>query len=198
MLKDFPYWHQRLKLLTFNVNTRINYSRRTTAAVQHLRSLLSLERYKFSHNWITVSMIFWQTYFIFQLIFKQVQMLCIINKPYNNNHWEFAIVVADCCSAAAASYSALAVAINWFNAHPIAFTWLQQPLLQTLVSFVTPNIVSLQQWTLPVVTTSPSRRLLLIFVTSKRCPCRYLLRVQMLSQIGRDISFQHRVILAVT
>jgi hypothetical protein len=31
LLKDFPYWHQRLKLLTFNVNTRINYSLRTTA-----------------------------------------------------------------------------------------------------------------------------------------------------------------------
>ena len=46
---------------------------------------------------------------------------------------------------AATSYSALAVTINWLHTHPIAFTWLQQPLLQTVVSFVNPNIVSLQQ-----------------------------------------------------
>ncbi len=59
---------------------------------------------------------------------------------------------------AAASYSTLAVTINWLHTHPIAFTWLQQPLLQTLVSFVNPNIVSLLQWNLrlPVTTTSPS------------------------------------------
>ncbi len=31
LLKDYPYWHQRVKLLTFNFNTRINYSLRTTA-----------------------------------------------------------------------------------------------------------------------------------------------------------------------
>jgi hypothetical protein len=33
---------------------------------------------------------------------------------------------------------------------------LQQPLLQTFVSFVNPNITSLQQWNLPVATISPS------------------------------------------
>jgi hypothetical protein len=46
--------------------------------------------------------------------------------------------------------------INWLHKHPIAFNWLQQPLLQTLVSFENLNIISLQQWNLPVATISPS------------------------------------------
>jgi hypothetical protein len=34
----------------------------------------------------------------------------------------------------ASSYSALAVIINWLHKHPIALSWLQQPLLQSFNS----------------------------------------------------------------
>jgi hypothetical protein len=57
---------------------------------------------------------------------------------------------------AAASYSALAVTIKWLHKHPIEFTWLAQPLLQTLHFFINPNITSLQQWNLQVATVNPS------------------------------------------
>ena len=57
----------------------------------------------------------------------------------------------------AASYSAIAVKLNWLNNHPIDFSWLPQPLSQTLVSFfLNPNIHSPQRWNLPVATNSPT------------------------------------------
>ncbi len=44
LLKDFPYGHQRVKLLAFNVNTRINYSLRTTAPFITERATLQLDQ----------------------------------------------------------------------------------------------------------------------------------------------------------
>jgi hypothetical protein len=57
---------------------------------------------------------------------------------------------------AAASYSALATTIKWLHTHPIEFPWLPQPLSQVLGSFLAPNIISLQQWNLPVAVTCPT------------------------------------------
>jgi hypothetical protein len=107
-----------------------------------------------------VSTIFWQTHFIFQPIFqtspealhyeRAIQQARLGIRDGGSGCFRNAPLVA------AASYSALAVTINWLHKHPIAFNWLQQHFLQTRVSFENPNIISLQQWNLPVATISPS------------------------------------------
>ena len=58
--------------------------------------------------------------------------------------------------------------------HPIDFPWLPQPLPQTISSFLTPNIHSLQQWNLPVASISPSpdirdKRTLPLQIPSPQC-----------------------------
>ena len=75
---------------------------------------------------------------------------------------------------AAASYGAMATTLQWLHKHPIDFSWLPQPLSQTLSSFLTPNIYSLQQWNLPVASISPSsdirdKRTLLLQIPSPQC-----------------------------
>ena len=85
MLKDFPCWHQRLKLLTatFNVNPRINYlySLRTTAPFIIITELATSNLDHSVDNFLI--------HFIFLPIFSQVQRLFIINEPLR---WEFAMV----------------------------------------------------------------------------------------------------------
>ena len=151
LLKDFPYWHQRLKLLTFNVNTRINYSLRTTAPFVTEPGTSQLDHSV--DNFMADTLHFpadFQTSPEAPHYQRAIQQLRLGIRDGGSGCFRNAPLIA------AASYSALAATINRLHTHPIAFTWLQQPLLQTLVSFVNPNIVSLQQWNLPVATTSPS------------------------------------------
>ena len=151
LLKDFPYWHQRLKLLTFNVNTRINYSLRTTAPFVTEPGTSQLDHSV--DNFMADTLHFpadFQTSPEAPHYQRAIQQLRLGIRDGGSGCFRNAPLIA------AASYSALAVTINWLHTHPIAFTWIQQPLIQTLVSFVNPNIVSLQQWNLPVATTSPS------------------------------------------
>ena len=85
LLKDFPYLHQRVKLLTFNVNTRINYSLRTTAPFITEPATSKLDQSVDN---------FWQTHSIFQTIFEQVKRLLTMNEPSNNYGWESATAEA--------------------------------------------------------------------------------------------------------
>ncbi len=90
---------------------------------------------------------------------------------------------------AAASYSALTVTINWLHKHPIAFSWLQQPLLQALCFFCK------SEYYFPPSMESPrgyQQALLLIFGTSKRYLYRYF--HHKLSLTGQHISFQRKAI----
>jgi len=151
LLKDFPYWHQRVKLLTFNVNTRINYSLRTTAPFITEQATLQLDQSV--DNFLADTLHFPANFRSSQEALhyeRAIQQLRLGIRDGGSGCFRNAPLVA------AASYSALAVTINWLHKHPIAFNWQQQPLLQTLVSFENPNIISLQQWNLPVATISPS------------------------------------------
>jgi hypothetical protein len=151
LLKDFPYWHQRVKLLTFNVNTRINYSLRTTAPFITEQATLQLDQSV--DNFLADTLHFPANFRSSQEALhyeRAIQQLRLGIRDGGSGCFRNAPLVA------AASYSALAVTITWLHKHPIAFNWQQQPLLQTLVSFENSNIISLQQWNLPVATISPS------------------------------------------
>jgi hypothetical protein len=144
-----------LKLLIFNVNTQINYSLRTTAPFitepataksdQSVDKFLAdQETLHFPADFLTCpEAIHYQ---------KAIHQLQLGIQDGRSGYYSIAPLIA------ASSYSALAVTINWLQKHPSAFSWLQQTLLQTRVSspFVNPNIISLQQWNLPVATTNPS------------------------------------------
>ena len=151
LLKDFPYWHQRLKLLIFNVNTRINYFLRTTAPflseplttqLDHSVDQFLAHTLHFPADFQTC-----QESLHYQKALKQMRLGirdggsgCFNNVPM----------------IAPASYSAIATTLKWLHAHPIDFSWLPEPLSQTLDSFLIPNINSLQQWNLPVAATCPT------------------------------------------
>ncbi len=88
LLKDFLYWHQRVKLPTFNVNTRkklfIEDNTVTTALFITEPATFKLDQSVDN---------FW-THFIFQPIFEQVPSPFIMNEPSNNYGWEFATAAA--------------------------------------------------------------------------------------------------------
>jgi hypothetical protein len=151
LLKDFPYLHQRVKLLTFNVNTRINYSLLTTAPF--ITEPATLKSDQSVDNFLADTLYFpasFRTSEEAPCYERAIQQLRLGIRDGGSGCFRNAPLVA------AASYNALAVTISWLHKHQIAFNWLQKPLLQTLVSFVNPNITSLQPWKLPVATISPS------------------------------------------
>ena len=140
-----------MKLLTFNVNTRINYSLRTTAPFITEPATSKLDQSV--DNFLADTLHFPDNFRTSEEALnyeRAIQQLRLGIRDGGSGCFRNAPL------AAAASYSALAVTISWLHKHQIAFNWLQQPLLQTLVSFVNPNIISLQQWNLPVATISPS------------------------------------------
>jgi hypothetical protein len=151
LLKDFPYWHQRLKLLIFNVNTRINYFLRTTAPFLSEPLTAQLDH--------SVDM-----FLAHNLQFPVDFQTCPESLHYQRALQQMRLGVRDGGSGcfknvpiiAAASYGALATTIKWLHTHPIEFSWLPQQLSLTLGSFLAPNIISLQQWNLPVAVTCPS------------------------------------------
>jgi hypothetical protein len=85
LLKDFPYWHQRVKLLTFNVNTRINYSLRTTAPFITEQATSQLDQSV--DNFLADTL-------HFPANSRKVRRLFITNEPFNNCGWEFATAAA--------------------------------------------------------------------------------------------------------
>jgi hypothetical protein len=122
LLKDFPYLHQRSKLLTFNVNTRINYSLRTaapfitgpaTARLDCSVDNFMADTFHFPADFLTCpeTSHYQQAINQLRLGIRDGGSGCFRNEPL----------------IAAASYSALAVTIKWLHKHPIEFTWLAQP-----------------------------------------------------------------------
>jgi hypothetical protein len=74
------------------------------------------------------------------------------------------------CSSIIWCTAALTTTIKWLHTHPIEFSWLTQQLSLFLGSFLAPNIISLQQWNLPVAVTCPSSHFSDIKTLSRQIP----------------------------
>ena len=151
LLQQFPYLHQRTKLLTFCTNTRPHYflgtvSPRTSTAIVHQLD-------KSVDNLWAHTLLFPQDYAQSSTAQHYLQAL----RQYRLGIREGGtgcFRLSDIIHSA--YFSALADTIYWLKEHPIDLPWLQIPLTDTLRTLLTPTMVNLQQQTeLQIATECP-------------------------------------------
>jgi hypothetical protein len=150
LLKSFPHLHQRTKLLTFNINTRLNYFLRTTPP--EISSTTS-ERLDTSVDE------FWAHTLHFPTDYKTNQYA----SSYTNALQQIRLGIRDGgCGCYhnkhfvhAAYYTSVADTIQWLQPHPLNPTWLCHPISQTLDRMLDSSIHQLQLWNIPLAETLP-------------------------------------------
>ena len=148
LLKMFPQLHQRVKLLTFDINTRLNYFLRTTPPPISSSDTNKLDE-SVDKFW-AYTLRFPSDYENHQEATSYLKALQQIRLGirdggcgcYYNKH----IIHA-------AYYSSVADTIQWLHKHPIKLPSLQNSLTETLNPLIQPSIDFLHQtWNIPVAT----------------------------------------------